>query len=143
LRKISRRRSLRQGCRIRRITAGSMRLSRTFRHGGIRLEANLEGERRGPVQNAFLPNGAVILLKQHAGAQARCIVRRGEYVREGMVIGRADGAFSANVHSSIPGVVRDIRVAALPEGGHAEAVVVALEGSFDRLGRKGERYLWE
>jgi electron transport complex protein RnfC len=60
-----------------------------------------------------------------------------------MVIGRADGPLSANVHSSIPGIVRDIRVTALPEGGHAEAVVVALEGSFDRLGRKSERYLWK
>ena len=100
-------------------------------------------ERRGPVKNAFLPNGAVILLKQHAGPQARCVVRRGEYVREGMVIGRADGALSANVHSSIPGVVRDIRIADLPGGGQAEAVVVALEGSFDRLGRRGERYLWK
>lgn len=100
-------------------------------------------EQRGRVENAFLPNGAVILLKQHAGRQARCVVRRGEYVREGMVIGRADGSLSANVHSSIPGVVRDIRVTALPEGGHAEAVVVALEGSFDRLGRRAERYLWK
>jgi Na+-translocating ferredoxin:NAD+ oxidoreductase subunit C len=120
-----------------------MRLSRTFRHGGIRLEASLEWERRGPVQNAFLPNGAVILLKQHTGPQARCVVRRGEYVREGTVLGRADGALSANVHSSIPGVVRDIRIADLPGGGQAEAVVVALEGSFERLGRRGERYLWK
>lgn len=120
-----------------------MRPSRTFRHGGIRIEAGLEWESPGPVRNAFLPNGAVILLKQHAGPQARCVVRRGEYVREGMVIGRADGPLSANVHSSIPGVVRDIRIAALPGGGHAEAVVVALEGSFDRLGRRGERYLWK
>ena len=63
-------------------------------------------------------------------------------MREGMVIGRADGPLSANVHSPIPGVVRDIRVAALPEGGQAEAVVIALEGSFDRLGRRDERYLW-
>ena len=120
-----------------------MRLSRTFRHGGIRLEDSLEVERRGPVKNAFLPNGAIILLKQHAGLQARCVVRKGEYVREGMVIGRADGALSANVHSSIPGVVRDIRIAELPGGGRAEAVVIALEGSFDRLGRRGERYLWK
>jgi electron transport complex protein RnfC len=59
-----------------------------------------------------------------------------------MVIGRADGPLSANVHASIPGIVRDIRVTALPEGGQAEAVVIALEGSFDRLGRREERYLW-
>jgi electron transport complex protein RnfC len=120
-----------------------MKPSSTFRHGGIKVDPGDDWERKGPVENAFLPNGAVILLKQHAGRQARCVVRRGEYVREGMVIGRADGPFSANVHSSVPGVVRDIRVTALPEGGHAEAVVVALEGSFDRLGRKAERYLWK
>ena len=59
------------------------------------------------------------------------------------MIGRADGALSAHIHSSIPGIVRDIRVVALPEGGRAEAVLVALEGSFDRLGRRGERYLWK
>lgn len=119
-----------------------MKPSRTFRHGGIIVNPISEWDQRERVENAFLPNGAVILLKQHAGRQARCVVRRGEYVREGMVIGRADGPLSANVHSSIPGVVRDIRVVALPEGGHAEAVVVALEGSFDRLGRREERYLW-
>ena len=115
----------------------------TFRHGGIKIDTGEEWSERGTVENAFLPNGAIIFLKQHAGRQARCVVRRGEYVREGMVIGRADGPDSANVHSSIPGVVRDIIVATLPEGGHAEAVVVALEGSFDRLGRRGERYLWK
>jgi electron transport complex protein RnfC len=120
-----------------------MKPSRTFRRGGISVDSGPGWEQRGRVENAFLPNGAVILLKQHAGSQSRCVVRRGEYVREGMVIGRADGPLSANVHSSIPGVVRDIRVVALPEGGHAEAVVVALEGSFDRLGRRAEKYLWK
>jgi len=115
----------------------------TFRHGGIKVDTGSNWEQRGRVENAFLPNGAVLLLKQHAGRQARCVVRRGEYVREGMVIGRADGELSANVHSSIPGVVRDIRVLPLPEGGYAEAVVVALEGAFDRLGRRAERYLWK
>ena len=120
-----------------------MKSSRTFRHGGFQFEAGLDWEQRGPARNAFLTNGAVILLKQHAGKQARCVVRRGEYVREGMMIGRADGALSAHIHSSIPGIVRDIRVVALPEGGRAEAVLVALEGSFDRLGRRGERYLWK
>ena len=78
-----------------------MRPSRTFRQGGIRIESSLEWQPRDAAQNAFLPNGAVVLLKQHAGPQARCVVRRGEYVREGMVIGRADGPLSANVHSPI------------------------------------------
>jgi Na+-translocating ferredoxin:NAD+ oxidoreductase subunit C len=120
-----------------------MKPSRTFRHGGIRVEIGGDWEQKGPVRNAFLPNGAVILLKQHSGPQARCVVRKGEYVREGMVIGRAESPNSANVHASIPGVVRDIRTIALPEGGQSEAVVIALEGSFERLGRREERYLWK
>jgi electron transport complex, RnfABCDGE type, C subunit len=120
-----------------------MKPSRTFRHGGIRVEIGDDWTQKGPVSNAFLPKGAVIPLKQHAGPQARCVVRRGEYVREGMVVGRAESPDSANVHASIPGVVRDIRLTPLPEGGQAEAVVIALEGSFDRLGRREERYLWQ
>jgi electron transport complex protein RnfC len=95
------------------------------------------------VRNSFLPNGAVVLLKQHAGPAARCLVRKGEYVREGMLIGKAEAPASANVHAPVPGVVRDIRRIALPEGGESEAVVIALEGSFDRLGKRDERYLWK
>lgn len=119
-----------------------MKPSRTFRHGGILIENGTDWQPAGKVQNAFLPNGAIILLKQHSGQQARCVVRKGEYVREGMVIGRAEGPGSATIHASIPGVVRDIRVVPLPEGGQSEAIVVALEGSFDRLGRREESYLW-
>ena len=59
-----------------------MRPSRTFRQGGIRIESSLEWEPRDAVQNAFLPNGAVVLLKQHAGPQARCVVQAGR-VRAG------------------------------------------------------------
>jgi Na+-translocating ferredoxin:NAD+ oxidoreductase subunit C len=120
-----------------------MRPSRTFRQGGIRVEAGLDRDQRDSVKNAFLPNAAVVLLKQHAGKQARCVVKRGEYVSEGMVIGKADGSLSANVHSPVPGIVRDIRIVQLPEGGKAQAVVVALEGSFDRLGRKDEPREWK
>jgi electron transport complex protein RnfC len=115
---------------------------RTFRHGGIQVPTGKDWLIPAHVPNAFLPNAAVVMLKQHAGAAAHCVVHRGEFVREGMVVGRADTAFSANVHAPVPGVVRDIRKVALPEGGESEAVIIALDGAFDRLGKKGERYLW-
>jgi len=118
-----------------------MRSVQTFRYGGIRIGAKRRGE--ATVSNAFLPSNAVVLLKQHAGKSSRCVVSRGDRVREGMVIGRADGPRSADVHAPVPGLVLDIRVVPLPEGGEAEAVVIALEGSFDRLGRREERYLWK
>jgi electron transport complex protein RnfC len=96
----------------------------------------------GPAPNAFLPNEAIVLLKQHEGKAARCVVHKGEFVREGAIIGRSRGPSSSNVHAPIPGIVKDIRDIALSEGGWSEAVVIALEGSFDRLGRRPERYLW-
>ena len=120
-----------------------MKPQRTFRPGGIRIEGARDWAPARPVRNSFLPNGAVVLLKQHAGPAARCLVRKGEYVREGMLIGKAEAPASANVHAPVPGVVRDIRRIALPEGGESEAVVIALEGSFDRLGKRDERYLWK
>jgi electron transport complex protein RnfC len=120
-----------------------MRPTRTFRHGGIEVEAGRDWTPAAPVPNAFLPNSAVVVLKQHAGAPSRCVVRRGEYVREGAIIGRAEGELGANVHAPVPGVVREIRRIALPEGGEADAVVIALEGSFNRLGKRGERYIWK
>ncbi len=106
------------------------------------MEARKDWATADPAPNSFLPNGAIVLLKQHAGPAARCLVRKGEYLREGMLIGKAESPLSANVHAPVPGVVRDIRRISLPEGGEAEAVVIALEGSFDRLGKREERYLW-
>jgi len=120
-----------------------MRSQPRFRHGGIQIDASKDWQPARPARNAFLPNGAVVPLKQHAGPAARCLVRKGEYVREGMLIGKAEAPSSANVHAPVPGVVRDIRRISLPEGGDSEAVVIALEGSFDRLGRREERYLWK
>jgi electron transport complex protein RnfC len=120
-----------------------MRQVLTFKHGGIRVEQWREWTPASPVRNSFLPNGAVVLLKQHAGSAARCLVRKGEYIREGALIGKAESPNSANIHAPVPGVVRDIRRISLSEGGEAEAVVIALEGSFDRLGKRDERYLWK
>jgi electron transport complex protein RnfC len=119
-----------------------MRSKLAFKYGGIEVEARKDWKPAQPVTNSFLPNAAVVLLKQHTGPASRCLVKKGEYVREGMLVGMADSPQSANIHAPIPGVVRDIRRMALPEGGDSEAIIVALEGSFDRLGKRDERYLW-
>ncbi len=118
-----------------------MRSASTFRYGGISIASEKRIEETAV--NAFLPGIACVLLKQHAGKSARCVVGRGDRVREGMVIGRSEGPKSADVHAPIPGLVLDVRAVALPEGDRAEAVVIALDGSFDRLGRREERYLWK
>jgi electron transport complex protein RnfC len=52
-----------------------------------------------------------------------------------MPIGRAAGPLSADVHASIPGVVKELREIRLPDGELSPAVVIALEGEFARTGR--------
>jgi electron transport complex protein RnfC len=66
------------------------------------------------------------------GAPAECLVEAGQTVREGMLIGKAPGVFSANVHASIPGKVKEIREIYLANGMPSKAVVVEFEGEFDR-----------
>ncbi|HUX37137.1 MAG TPA: SLBB domain-containing protein [Rectinemataceae bacterium] len=109
----------------------------------LRLEPRRDWDLTIPVPNAFLPTNAIVLLKQHAGNPARCAVKEGDEVREGMVLGVPDGDFSAYVHSPIPGKVRSITTVRLPGGGECEAVEILLHGSFDRLGKRPERYIWK
>ena len=66
------------------------------------------------IANAAVPSHALIPLLQHSGTPAICLVKPGDHVREGMLIGKADGPRSAHVHSSIPGIVVDVRDHALP-----------------------------
>lgn len=117
-----------------------MRFLERRSRGGIDLD--LPRPPSGAAPNAFLPSIALVPLRQHDGAPARCLVRPGEYLREGMAIGKAEGRGQCAVHSPIPGLVREIREIRLADGGRCQAVLIVLEGSFDRLGKRQERYLW-
>lgn len=99
--------------------------------------------RSAPIVNAALPSLAVIPMAQHDGLPAHCLVKGGDLVREGMLIGRADGPRSANVHSSIPGRVVDVRQVELPGGRRSSGVVIELGGEFDRSGKPIAPRAWE
>lgn len=119
-----------------------MNVIRTFKYGGITIPPKrLTIEY--PVMTAFLPTDALIPLRQHTGAPARRVVEVGESIREGQLVGKAAGAGSANIHSPIPGTVTGIQRLPDLQGGQVEALAVALEGSFDRLGRKPETFPWK
>jgi electron transport complex protein RnfC len=76
------------------------------------------------------------------GKAAQCIVKAGDTLREDMLIGKADGFFSSNVHSPVPGKIVEIRELYLPNGIKSSAVVVELEGEFDRSGKTRQRKDW-
>jgi electron transport complex protein RnfC len=111
--------------------------------GGVIPPDNDLVPRSAAIVNAAFPSVAVIPMLQHDGSPAHCLVKEGDLVREGMLIGKADGLRSANVHSSIPGRVIAVKPVDLPEGRSSTAAVIELGGEFDRSGKRVEHRTWE
>ena len=99
-----------------RISADRESKNRSFPGGGVHPPGGKDSTELLPLRNAPLPSECVIPMAQHMGKPALCTVEIGQMVREGMLIGKADGFFSANVHSPIPGKVTDIRHVFLTNG---------------------------
>lgn len=114
----------------------------SFPKGGVRPPGRKDSTAGLPIRKACVPAEALLALRQHAGEPAECLVRAGQAVAEGMPIGRAGGPLSADVHASIPGVVKEIRQILLPDGAASPAVVIALAGEFTRTGRARRPVDW-
>ncbi len=119
-----------------------MRKAATFPRGGVHPHGYKELTNTIAIRNAPIPVECVVPLQQHMGAPAEAVVEAGAEVREAMLIGRAAGPFSANVHASVPGKVADLREVFLPNGVRSRAVAVAFEGEFDRSGKTSESSEW-
>lgn len=114
----------------------------SFRHGGLSLESKRSWGLPSSIPNAFLPAQALVLLRQNGGPAARCLVSIGDFVREGALIGKGEAIGAAHVHAPVPGIVRDIREVREADGKPCLAVEILLQGNFDRLGKREERYVW-
>ena len=112
-----------------------MSRTRSFPRGGVRPPERKLATANLPIRKACIPAEVLLALRQHVGAPAACLVRAGQSVAEGQLIGRAQGPLAADVHASIPGVVSEVREILLPDGTSSPAVLIALEGEFSRTGR--------
>lgn len=79
----------------------------TFRKG-IHPKANKELSKSCPLKELETPDKVYIPLSQHIGAPAVCVVKGGDKVKCGSMLGKADGFISANIFSSVSGEVIDI-----------------------------------
>lgn len=104
---------------------------KTFARGGVHPHDNKKWSRHVSVQNAGIPNTVVIPMSQHMGKPADLLVQADDVLTEGMLIGKAAGFFSVNVHSSVAGKVREITEIYLANGMKSQAVVVEVEEGFD------------
>ncbi len=100
-----------------------------FKKGGVHPPEK-KFTKDSPIKNADYPKIVKIPLSQHFGAPAKCVVKKDDVLKEGDLIGEADGAFSANVHSSIQGKVTDIVKENNAVGLATEMVVIEFEGPF-------------
>jgi electron transport complex protein RnfC len=100
---------------------------KTFRIGGIHPAENKFSAGK-KIKTAALPQQAVIPLAHYIGTPSEAIVKRGDAVKVGQLIGQANGFISANVHSSVSGKVSKIDVQLDASGYRRPAVYITVEG---------------
>ncbi|MDD3322155.1 MAG: electron transport complex subunit RsxC [Paludibacter sp.] len=100
---------------------------KTFRIGGIHPAENKFSAGKKIIQ-ANLPKLVAIPLAHYIGAPSLPIVAKGEFVKVGQLIGKANGFISANVHSSVSGKVNKIDVQLDATGYKRAAVFVEVNG---------------
>ncbi len=94
--------------------------------GGLKLDPRKATHSDQPISVLPTPSRVWVPTLQHRGKPALVCVEVGQVVEVGSLIGRADGAFSANVHASVAGVVTNIapRVVAHRSGLNAQCVEI-------------------
>ena len=84
-----------------------MQKSKTF-PGGYEF-INFEGQPRDILEETKVPLRVTIPLRQGFGGEGDCLVKAGEGVLAGQIIGHSEYGVSSPVHSSINGVVEEIK----------------------------------
>lgn len=76
-----------------------------------------------------VPQHVVIPMQMHIGAPAEPVVKKGDTVMVGTLIGKAGGFVSADVHSSVSGTVLDVAPMRMVNGAVCKAVAIKTDGS--------------
>ncbi|MDD4923197.1 MAG: electron transport complex subunit RsxC, partial [Bacteroidales bacterium] len=96
---------------------------RTFSMGGIHPPEYKISEGK-PIKQAPLPKQSVVLLNQHIGAPAIPVVKKGEEVKTGQLIAKANGFISANIHSPVSGIISKMDLITDAGGYKQEAIFI-------------------
>ena len=103
-----------------------MKKRRTFR-GGYRF-GKLEGSPKPELKESEIPGEVIILLRQGFGEEVPPIVKLGDKVKAGQIIGIEDSTCSSPIHATVNGTVKDIR-AINRFGQETGAVFIESDGS--------------
>ena len=78
------------------------------------------------------PKTVYIPLSQHIGAPAKEVVKKGDAVFVGTLIGEAGGFVSAPVHSSVSGTVTDVKDLTIGNGTLQKYVIIESDGKMEK-----------
>lgn len=104
-----------------------MGLLKTFKLGGVHPDDNKLSAKIA-TETLPLPKRVSIVLAQHIGAPAKAIVKKGDLVKVGQLIGEAQGFISANIHSSVSGKVFKVDTVLDSSGYRKPAVIIDVDG---------------
>ncbi|MDD4489892.1 MAG: electron transport complex subunit RsxC [Paludibacter sp.] len=100
---------------------------KTFRIGGVHPAENKFSAGK-KIQQAEIPKMVAIPLAHYIGNPSEAIVKKGDMVKVGQMIGQANGFVSANVHASVSGKINKIDVQLDASGYKRPAVFIDVEG---------------
>ena len=100
---------------------------KTFRIGGIHPKERKISAGKA-IQPLAIPDQVIIPLAQHIGAPCQPVVKRGDAVKVGSLIGKTVGFVSANIHSPVSGTVMKLDKALDASGYRRDAVYIKVEG---------------
>ncbi len=96
--------------------------------GGVHPNDSKSFTASKPIEVAALPAKVVIPVRQHIGAPCTPVVQKGDAVKKGQVIAKAESFVSSNIHASISGTVVDVADYPHPNFGKCLSVVIENDG---------------
>lgn len=100
---------------------------KTFRMGGVHpLEGKLTAGKA--IEQMPVPSEVVMLVSQHLGVPAECVVQKGDQVKVGQLLAKATGFVCANMHSSVSGSVTKVDKILDASGYPKPAIFISVEG---------------
>lgn len=96
-------------------------------HGGVHVPHHKNTAGMHSVEMP-VPKSVTITMSQHIGAPCKPVVKVGDTVTVGQVIGDNDAFVCAPIHSSVSGTVKKIEKITAPDGSKVDAVTIESDG---------------
>lgn len=101
--------------------------------GGVHMNEFKEFSEKKPIEKQNLPKFVHIPVLQGTGVACEPLVKKGDTVKKGQLIGSCEASYSSSVHASISGTVVDIKEMFTAEGKKVSCISIESDGSEDEV----------